>query len=189
MSNPWMCGASMGMVFCDAFQNPGGGSATPTQANGGAGFSLLFKTWVISDKRSYYLALLGVFFMGLSRQLMVSLRVNLVAANVPRRATATSAADLLLGGVARGVPAGFLRSDVLAQNAWALLCVECALLFCALSLSYINMLIAMAYDGGLIAALVAGETVAYGTVRAVGLALGGKSEYALGDVDPADCCS
>ncbi len=182
-----MCGASMGMVFCDAFQNPGG--TPPTQANGGTGFSLLFKSWVISDRRSYYLALLGVFFMGLARQLIVSLRVNLVAANVPRRATATSAADLLLGGVARGMPAAYLRTDALAQNAWALLCVECALLFCALSLSYVNMLIAMAYDGGLIAALVAGETVAYGGVRAVGLSLGGKTEYAIGEPDPADCCS
>jgi hypothetical protein len=192
-----MCGASMGMVFCDAFSNPGGDSTPPAQANGGSGFSLLFKSWVISTKRSYYCALLGVFAMGLLRQWIVSLRVNLVTANAPSRrypkpalfrANGESVNDLLLSsGAARGAPPRLLRSAAFSQSPWLLLCVECALLFFALGLSYLNMLVAMTYDAGLISALVAGETVAYGSVRAGGLVLGENTETI--EADPADCCS
>jgi hypothetical protein len=123
MSNPWMCGASMGMVFCPA--------ADSFASNGGAGFSLIFKSWVVRDSASYALACVGVFAMGAARQLLVGAR----AALAPAPGAPPPPRDLVL--------------------------LDSLLFAAALFLAYLNMLVAMAYELGLLAALVAGEAAVH----------------------------
>ena len=137
MSNPWMCGASMGMVFCPA--------ADSFAANSGAGFSLLFKSWVVHDGASYTSACLGVFALGALRQLLVGARGALAPALAP--GVAGAAAGVL------GAPAWLALAAVLAADA--------ALFAATLLLAYLNMLVAMAYDFGLLGALVAGEATVH----------------------------
>jgi hypothetical protein len=171
MSNPYMCGASMGMVFCDP----------PFTANGGTGFSLIFKSWVIHDTRSYVAALVGVFALGVARQALVTLRGALVGAN--SRGARRAADDALLPAAGAGGGGKFaraLRVEALAARPAALLAVETALFAAALGLAYINMLVAMVYDAGLLAALVGGEALAFAAAR-----------VACGDDAPepaASCC-
>ena len=124
MPVPWMCGASMGMVFCPASDS--------YASNSGTGFSLLFKSWVVADDRSYALACLGVFARGALRQLLAGARAALAGAP----------------------PRGLLAPP-------GLLAAEAALFAAGLALAYVNMLVAMAYDFGLIGALVAGETAVF----------------------------
>ena len=135
-----MCGSSMGMVFCPADYS----------SNSGAGFSLLFKSWVIHDPPSYARACLAVFALGTARQLLVGLRALLLPPpSLPHPARREAS---LLGGVG-GEPALWLLG------------ADAALFGAALLLAYLNMLVAMAYDAGLLLSLVAGEALTYFAVR------------------------
>jgi hypothetical protein len=149
----------MGMVFCPADYS----------VNGGAGFSLLFKSWVITSRASYLLACLGVFLMGALRQGLGCLRAALpaLAARLARRpaapAPAAAAAEDARGLLEeRPLPPALRRSV-------AYLAADAALLGAALLLAYLNMLVAMAYDAGLLASLVAGEAVAHFALSLGGL--------------------
>ncbi len=157
MNYPWMCGSGMGMVFCPANY----------AANDGAGFSLIFKSWVINDSHSYAIACLGVFTLGVVRQLLAYLRGNLPALHV-RRITSSGEinqpfipADPAASGGFRGF---FARNPPVV-----LLAVDTLLFALSLFIAYINMLVAMAYDAGLLSSLVAGEASAYFCTRATGL--------------------
>jgi hypothetical protein len=180
----------MGMVFCP----------TNYEANMGLGFSLIFKSWVISDSKSYALACVGVFAMGVVRQLISCLRGHLPA--LRRRAPGGNAA---FGNVqaydsreslipAQAPAAGLLGSlDALfARYPLLLLALDTLLYAASLLLAYLNMLVAMAYDAGLLTSLVAGEALTYFGVRAVALFTGssrllGKSEASGGGAEA--CCA
>ena len=177
MSNPWMCGASMGMVFCPASDS--------FASNGGAGFSLLWKSLVVRDGASYASACLAVFALGALRQLVVGARAALAPALTPG-AAATAAAVV-------GAPPQLALAAVLVADA--------ALFAAALFLAYLNMLVAMAYEYGLLGALVAGEAVVHLALAAraasaapragAGKGAAAGAEAALlnaGRDDDANCC-
>ena len=169
MSNPYMCGSAMGMVFCNADYT----------VNGGTGFALLFKTWVISSPATYALACLGVFLMGALRQCLGCLRAALPAL-AARLAARLAAAALPAGGGGGGSSSGSHHllerpaapppppPPALLRTA-AYLAADAALMGAALLLAYLNMLVAMAYDAGLLACLVAGEAVTYFVLSLAGL--------------------
>ena len=144
----------MGMVFC------------PTSFP----FVLLSSSWVISSTAAYVAALAAVFLMGASRQLLSTARSRVVAANAPYMKTFGGNSEPLLlqgvgGGGARAVP--WLACTCLRRSPLALLAVDTLLYAAAMALGYINMLVAMAYDAGLLVALVAGEACAYFALRVV----------------------
>jgi hypothetical protein len=132
--------------------------------NGGTGFSLLFKTWVVSSNSSYALACLGVLLMGALRQCLGCLRAALpaLAERVFKRLNAKGADNLL------EPPA--LTAHVV-QRSTSYVAADTVLLGASLLLAYLNMLVAMAYDFGLLSSLVAGEMVAYFTLSRSGLLL------------------
>jgi len=177
-SNPYMCGSTMGMVFCSPNYS----------ANSGTGFSLLFSSWVISSRSSYVLALLGVAAMGARRQLAVALRRALSVAN---RAGAgggsggEAAEGLLQQRKERRSP---LACAALTASPRALIVGDAALCAAALALSYLNLLVAMASAAGLLAALVAGEALTYGALRAASAGGGGGSGAATGSTNDDAAC-
>ena len=177
-SNPYMCGSTMGMVFC----------SPNYAANSGTGFSLLFSSWVISSRSSYVLALLGVAAMGALRQLAVALRRAVTAAN---RAGAAgggggeTAEGLLQQRKERRSP---LACAALTASPRALIAADTVLFAAALALSYLNMLVAMAYDAGLLAALVAGEALTYGALRAASAGGGGGGGAVSGSTNDDAAC-
>lgn len=180
MSNPWMCGSAMGMVFCPANY----------QANGGTGFSLIFKSWVISDSHSYALACFGVFLLGVTRQLIAFFRGRLPALQARIRTRTgkgllNDADEALVGAPAplAGAAAIFARYPLL------LLAVDTLLYAASMFLAYLNMLVAMAYDAGLLSSLVAGEAGTYFATRATAFALG-LGSGASAKVDQGEpCCA
>ena len=161
----------MGMVFCPAQDS--------FSANGNTGFALLFKDWVVSDARSYSLACLGVFALGLLRQCLVGLRGLWQSITPAARAVAGDAVHEPLFGGGEGSSSRSSGGPTLLS-----LAVDSLFFAACLFLAYINMLVAMAYDFGLLASLVAGETVAYFLIAlylpSVKLALGIKPA--------AECC-
>ena len=149
MAAPYMCGSSMGMVFCP-----------PNYAsNSGTGFSLLLSSWVISGPGTYACACVGVFCMGALRQCVSCLRTHFpqLAARLALLVTPPAAehAEAML----QPPPA---RSLIL-------LACDSMLLGAGLFLAYLNMLVAMAYDFGLLSSLVAGEAVAHFALAFLGL--------------------
>ena len=158
----------MGMVFCPADYT----------SNNFTGFSLLFKSWVISSDHSYWLACLGVFAMGVARQLCVSLRMAVNKGYFLRRKDA----ERLLEGEEVDGRKGHQKEQPLLMVA-----LDTFLYALVLFLAYLNMLVAMAYDFGLLISLVLGEAVTYGVVRVI-LRSKGHSQ----PPSPADderCCS
>ena len=140
MSNPYMCGSAMGMVFCPADYS----------FNGGTGFSLLFKSWVIHDGKSYILACLGVFAIGVARQLLVGLRtIFLEQSNLKKRRNS-------------GEQEPMLRSEGGVGSRALLTATDTGLFALGLFMSYLSMLVAMSFDFGLLFSLVAGEALTYG---------------------------
>jgi hypothetical protein len=140
----YMCGSSMGMVFCPADYS----------SNGGAGFSLIFKSWVINSKTSYALACVGVLFLGVARQLVVGLRARL---NELGRQQNCGREEPLLADRDRVAP-WVLRKPTYVALA------DITLFALGSFISYLNMLVAMAYDFGLLLSLVAGEALTYGAL-------------------------
>jgi hypothetical protein len=53
-----------------------------------------------------------------------------------------------------------------------ILCADTVLFAASLFVAYLNMLVAMAYDAGLLSSLVAGEAVTYFTTRVIAIAVG-----------------
>jgi len=169
MAAPYMCGSSMGMVFCP-----------PNFAsNSGTGFSLLFQSWVISSRGAYALACVGVFFMGALRQCLSCLRTHFpqLAARLVHLATPPAPnAEAML----QPPPAGSSPS----ARSLTLLACDSILLGAGLFLAYLNMLVAMAYDFGLLSSLVAGEAAAHFALAALGLS---SAEHAAGAAEQP-CC-
>ena len=168
-----MCGSTMGMVFCP----PSFGS------NGGSGFSLVFKDWVIHNSSSYGLALLGVFCMGALRQCLATLRASLPDSPL---ASAGLREEALLSAPAPLRPAS-PRLGWLAQRPWLLLGTDTALFAATLLMSYLNMLVAMAYDAGLLLSLVLGEAAVYLVVKSFTLTRGRNNHRPLFAADDANC--
>ncbi len=174
-----MCGSAMGMVFCPA----------DFAANGGAGFSLVFKDWVVRDARSYALACAGVFAMGAARQLLAGARAALAGAAAAPRAPGRARAP---GALQEAFVDGGGGGGGSAQQRAPLLCAaaDSALFALGLAFAYVNMLVAMAYDAGLLAALVAGEGVAHFGVRAAALARARAAPLSAPPVSEGpNCCA
>jgi hypothetical protein len=124
---------------------------------------------VISSPATYALACLGVFLMGALRQCQGCLRAALPAL-AARLAQRLAAAALPAGGGSGSHhllerPAALPQPPPLPppalQRTAAYLAADAALLGAALLLAYLNMLVAMAYDFGLLSSLVAGEAAAH----------------------------
>ena len=169
MNYPWMCGSSMGMVFCPASY----------EANSGLGFSIIFKSWVISDSKSYATACLGVFMMGVARQLISCLRGYLPMIQARLRASGGAAAPTSIESLEALIPTSKPRSiiaDAFTRYPSLLpcmiICADTVLFAASLFLAYLNMLVAMVYDAGLLASLVAGEAVTYFTTRVISITMG-----------------
>lgn len=157
----------MGMVFCPADYT----------SNSDTGFSLLFKSWVISSDRSYYLACIGVVAMGVARQLCVSLRMALNKGYFLKRKVSGRLLER-----EEEEERGFQ-----VQQPLAVVFLDTFLYALVLFLAYLNMLVAMAYDFGLLFSLVLGEALTYGVVRVVL-----RSRGDLQPPSPAEderCCS
>ena len=178
------------MVFCPASDS--------YSTNGGRGFALLFSSWLIRDASTYAAACACVFLLGAARRLLGAVRVELLAANgaaaaasVARSAAhrAGSLTEPLTDAAGKAAPPPALRrwltSAALARRPLALLAVDATLVAASLYLAYINMLIAMVYDAGLIASLVAGEAVMYAALRALALTADVPRHIASQDLS---CC-
>ncbi len=180
----------MGMVFCPADYT----------VNSNTGFSLLFSSWVISDNNSYYLACLGVAFLGACRQALVALRREILSANSGRSGGKGGdkfgllGADVLSasggegpesttggGGKRRSGPF-FFETKFLRTQPTILLVVDTILFACALGAAYFTMLVAMAYDFGLLFSLVLGESLCYALCRY----LSGATKF-VEEIEPS-CC-
>ena len=179
-----MCGSSMGMVFCPADYT----------SNSNTGFSFVFSSWVISSSTTYYLACLGVVFLGACRQAIGALRREILSANSSRNGGGVGGS--LLGAEALNYESSneppsfkrrnggpfFFESKYLRTNPTALLVVDTILFGLGLGASYISMLVAMVYDLGLLFSLVAGESLCYAFTRY----LSGATKF-VEEVEPS-CC-
>jgi len=167
--NPWMCASQMGMVFCPA----------DYQANMGSGFSLLFKSWVISDQKSYSLACFRVCLWDspdncCRPRVPTSQRFKLAFVPLLTR-TAELAVNTQQAALLENPPYSASNPIVIIiTSPLSLLVVDTLLFAASLLLAYLNMLVAMAYDIGLLSSLVAGEAVTYFVVRGIAIALGGS---------------
>ena len=130
-------------------------------------FSFLYRT--VQDTASYTASLIGVFAMGLFRHVLSRLRLEFRLAN--RAASARGIGVGLLNAEedvskdARGGLAlshwshAYLRSPVIAASPALRALCSGALVYALTLLGFLNMLVAMTYNPGLLAALVAGETL------------------------------
>ena len=168
----------MGMVFCPANY----------QANGGTGFSLIFKSWVISDSRSYALACIGVFLLGVTRQLIAFFRARLPSLQArirnPGGRSLLNETDEALAASPAPLGGGAV---IFARYPLLLLAVDTLLYAASMLLAYLNMLVAMAFDAGLLSSLVAGEAGAHFATRATAFALGLGSGEKVDQGEP--CCA
>lgn len=166
----------MSMVFC----NPD---------FSGGGFSLLFKSWVIASPASYVGALAATVALGGCRQLLSALRAQVVAANDAGAGGGASSEEALLPSAGAGV-GQWPASAYLRRHPLALAALDTALYAGALLLGYINMLIAMAFDAGLLCAIVVGEAAAYFAVLMLCRrgSRGGNSRSGSRGGGDAPCC-
>ena len=134
-----MCAAQMGMTFCP--------TSFPVY--------LVFKDWVISDSDAYSRAQVYVFLMGGTRQLITQVRAALNRANRP-------------GRTPRIAVRSAFACDALQRSPTLLTVVDALLLAAETYLGYLNMLIVMAYDAGLLSALVWGEVLGYAACSGLG---------------------
>ncbi len=150
----------MGMVFCPADYH----------SNGNTGFAVLFKSWVISDSASYWLACLGVAALGASRQFLVAIRRAVLTANASSSRRVINGGEELLSGADGALQTAKrgrsrLSSHFLIANPFLLLAVDTLLFALGLGVAYLAMLVAMVYDAGLLISLVAGEALTYAIFR------------------------
>jgi hypothetical protein len=127
--------------------------------------TVVFETWVVNDANDCAWTCAVVALMGFSRQFLSALRRELAAANVVAKPRRPAGGDERLLGSSEGAGGGgahWLRAWVhlgLLKRSPALLrTADAILFFCAMVLSYINMLVVMTYNPGLLLAIVAGET-------------------------------
>jgi Ctr copper transporter family len=146
----------MGMTFC----------SPNFSSNSGTGFSLLFASWVIKDARSYALACLGVFAMGLAHQGLLTLRATLAKSSCEMAPVRVKAS---LNELEQPMMQDHNRRRPL-KGAFLRAALDMVLYAAGLFMAYLCMLVAMAYDFGLLAALVAGETTVYVIAKHYGLA-------------------
>lgn len=156
--------------------------------------TVVFESWVVNDANDYAWTCAVVALMGVSRQLFSALRRELVAANHVAKPRRPAGGDERLLGLSEGAGGGgahWLRAWVhvgfLKRSPPLLRCADALLYFCALVLSYLNMLVAMTYNPGLLLAIVAGETV--GMVALTPVAAGGGGGAGGGEEEEeAACC-
>lgn len=184
---PYMCGSSMGMVFCPANY----------ASNGGTGFSFIFPSWVISSSQTYTLACFGVALLGAFRQAVIALRREVLSANRGRGINGGGENASLIGadsaqeggGGPEGLPVSkrghsvsFFASPKLRARPGVLLAIDTTLFAIGLAAAYIAMLVAMAYDVGLLTCLVLGEASGYAICRVM---VGAANAQ---EVEEASCC-
>lgn len=113
--------------------------------------------------------------MGFGRQLFGTLRHEVVAANLPGKAKLSSdGSSGLLDDISGSQKVAnlwlrpYLSSAFLRQSPFALRSLDLLLFGASLVMSYLNMLVVMTYNPGLLMAMVMGEMAGIGVLQPIG---------------------
>jgi Ctr copper transporter family len=151
--------------------------------------TILFAWWYVDTSTKYWLSFVVCVCMGLLRQLLLWIRTSLVSANSSYAVSKDEDSLLQEDDEKRSheheskSSSSFFKSSFLQKNRFALRLIDLILFASASTLSFLNMLVVMTYNPGLMMAIVLGETIGVGLL----LPLGGISHQVISATMESPC--